>query len=103
MGASWTQLLSMTSLQEGDLIRLMRRVMDQLRQIPRLPFVPNDRGVTTSLRLQARRALTLMDRFPVSDDVTYTVSEDELMDDVRSAELQSDVKLPAGAIKYDLL
>ena len=40
------------------------------------------RGVDSALRLNARRALTLMDRFPVSDDVTYSIEEEEgLIDD----------------------
>lgn len=53
----------LTSLQEGDIIRLLRRVLDLLRQIPRLPYVPGTRGVDAQLRLNARRALTIMDRF----------------------------------------
>ena len=72
----------LTSLQEGDIIRLLRRVLDLLRQIPRLPYVPGARGVDAQLRLNARRALTIMDRFPVSDDVTYSIDDDEgLADD----------------------
>jgi superfamily II RNA helicase len=54
--------LGLTSLQEGDIIRLLRRVLDLLRQIPRLPYVPGTRGVDAQLRLNARRALTIMDR-----------------------------------------
>ena len=38
-------------------------------------------GVGAEFRVNARRALTLMDRFPVSDDVTYTVDEAETLDD----------------------
>jgi len=99
LGVSWSELLTLTSVQEGDLIRLLRRVLDMLRQIPRLPFVPNDRGASTALRLNARRAVTLMDRFPVSDDVTYTVSEEELMSGMTSEGLQTDMKLPKGEVK----
>ncbi len=36
-GVSWFELLSSTSLQEGDVCRMLRRVLDLLRQIPRLP------------------------------------------------------------------
>jgi len=56
--------------------------MNMYVQIPRLPYVPGARGVDSQLRLNARRALTIMDRFPVSDDVTYSINEDEgLADD----------------------
>eukprot|EP00186_Timspurckia_oligopyrenoides_P002392 CAMPEP_0182441718 /NCGR_PEP_ID=MMETSP1172-20130603/701_1 /TAXON_ID=708627 /ORGANISM="Timspurckia oligopyrenoides, Strain CCMP3278" /LENGTH=1110 /DNA_ID=CAMNT_0024636191 /DNA_START=480 /DNA_END=3812 /DNA_ORIENTATION=+ len=65
-GMLWNELLSRTSLQEGDICRKLRRVMDALRQIPHLPIV------SESLRTNARRALTLMDRYPVSDDITYS-------------------------------
>ena len=34
------------------------------------------RGVDAELRLSARRALTIMDRFPVSDDVTYVITDE---------------------------
>jgi len=68
-GLSWEEFMSRTSLQEGDVCRKLRRVMDVLRQIPHLPLIPD------SLRLNARRAVTLMDRFPVTDSVTYSVDE----------------------------
>ena len=80
LGASWNELVAMTSMQEGDIIRVLRRVLDALRQIPRLPFVADGMGVDAEFRVNARRALTLMDRFPVSDDVTYMVDEDETLD-----------------------
>jgi len=81
LGTSWNSLLAMTSMQEGDVIRILRRVLDILRQIPRLPYVPGERGVGGEIRLNARRALTLMDRFPVSDDLTYSIELDERLED----------------------
>ncbi|EKX44184.1 hypothetical protein GUITHDRAFT_109969 [Guillardia theta CCMP2712] len=81
LGTSWNSLLAMTSMQEGDVIRVLRRVLDILRQIPRLPYVPGERGVGAEIRLNARRALTLMDRFPVSDDLTYSIELDERLED----------------------
>ncbi|KAA8495540.1 DExH-box ATP-dependent RNA helicase DExH15 chloroplastic [Porphyridium purpureum] len=71
MGMSWVEFMSRTSLQEGDVCRKLRRTMDALRQIPHLPIV------SESLRVAARRALTLMDRFPVSDEVTYKVDDQD--------------------------
>mmetsp|Transcript_4783 Transcript_4783/g.11511 ORF Transcript_4783/g.11511 Transcript_4783/m.11511 type:complete len:403 (+) Transcript_4783:504-1712(+) len=86
LGMQWSELVARTSVQEGDLIRIMRRVLDALRQIPNLPFVAGGLGVGPELRLNARRALTLMDRFPVSDDVTYTVMDDERVDEDQAGE-----------------
>lgn len=65
-----------TNLQEGDVCRRLRRVMDMLRQTPRLPII------SEGIKLCAKRALTLMDRFPVADDVTYTVSGGEKIEDM---------------------
>jgi superfamily II RNA helicase len=72
-GESWVDMLSNTSLQEGDVCRILRRVLDQLRQIPHLPLV------TDSLKLNAKRSVALLDRFPVVDDRTYVVNEHERM------------------------
>jgi len=68
-GASWVDMVGATSLQEGDICRKLRRVMDLLRQIPRLPQVPE------SVKKNAKRGLMLLNRFPVSDDVTYKVED----------------------------
>lgn len=70
-GESWVDLLRNTSLQEGDVCRVLRRVLDILRQIPRLPFL------SEKIKQNARRALTLASRFPVVDDQTYFVRENE--------------------------
>lgn len=70
-GETWVDLLRNTTLQEGDVCRILRRVLDILRQIPHVPFVSD------KIKLNARRALTLASRFPVVDDQTYTVRESE--------------------------
>lgn len=70
-GVSWVDLLRATSLQEGDVCRIIRRTLDILRQILHLPMVPS------GLKLNARRAIALLDRFPVTDDRTYWVSEND--------------------------
>lgn len=70
-GMSWVELLSNTSLQEGDACRVLRRVLDVLRQIQHLPVVGEN------LKKNARRAIALLDRFPVTDDRTYTVRPSE--------------------------
>jgi superfamily II RNA helicase len=57
----WTELCRHTSLDEGDIVRMMRRTIDLLCQIPYAPFIPE------TLRQSARQAIQLMDRFPVSE------------------------------------
>lgn len=74
-GVSWVELLSGTSLQEGDACRILRRVLDLLRQVQYLPVVSED------LKRNAKRAVALLDRFPVTDDRTYIVREHERSDD----------------------
>lgn len=70
-GMEWSDLLEATSLQEGDLCRMLRRNLDLLRQIPRLP------GINDELKRNARRAIALLDRFPIVDDITYAVQVEE--------------------------
>lgn len=70
-GVSWVELLSGTSLQEGDACRILRRVLDLLRQVQYLPIV------SEGLKRNAKRAVALLDRFPVTDDRTYVVRENE--------------------------
>jgi superfamily II RNA helicase len=74
MGDSWVNLLSNTSLQEGDCCRILRRVLDLLRQMPHLPFLSDE------VKLNAKRAVTLLDRFPVVDAQTYVVRDSEKME-----------------------
>lgn len=73
-GVSWVELLSGTSMQEGDACRLLRRVLDLLRQIQHLPVVSGE------LKRNAKRAVCLLDRFPVTDDQTYVVRENERLE-----------------------
>jgi len=49
----------MTSLDEGDIVRLLRRTIDILWQIPQIP------RVSPYLRENANRAIALLKRFPI--------------------------------------
>eukprot|EP00172_Hildenbrandia_rubra_P001320 Plantae.Rhodophyta-Hildenbrandia_rubra.ctg18607.p1 GENE.Plantae.Rhodophyta-Hildenbrandia_rubra.ctg18607~~Plantae.Rhodophyta-Hildenbrandia_rubra.ctg18607.p1 ORF type:complete len:605 (+),score=122.85 Plantae.Rhodophyta-Hildenbrandia_rubra.ctg18607:138-1817(+) len=89
-GMSWLDCMSRTSLQEGDVVRRLRRIMDLLRQVPHLPFV------SIAMKINAKRAVTLMDRFPVSDDLTYSVRENE-----RFVEYDSDIEIDDLTDAYD--
>lgn len=59
LGVEWTELCENTSFDEGDLVRILRRTVDFLSQIPHVPHVSD------TLKNNARRAIYLMERFPV--------------------------------------
>ena len=64
-GSSWDGIMAKTSLDEGDVVRVVRRTMDVLAQIPHCP------GLNEPLRRNARRAHGSLNRFPVreADDI----------------------------------
>ena len=59
LGVEWNELCENTSLDQGDIVRMLRRTVDILWQIPQIP------GVSKSLKLNARVAIAKMKRFPV--------------------------------------
>ncbi|MEB3338948.1 MAG: RNA helicase, partial [Leptolyngbyaceae bacterium] len=63
LGMDWVDLCAGTSLDEGDVVRLLRRTLDFLSQIPHVPYAPE------AIRRNASRAIQLMDRFPVNETV----------------------------------
>ncbi|MFO8239274.1 MAG: DEAD/DEAH box helicase, partial [Prochlorococcaceae cyanobacterium] len=60
-GCSWSDVIANTSLDEGDVVRVLRRTVDLLAQIPYCE------AVSQQLRDNARRALKAINRFPVCD------------------------------------
>jgi superfamily II RNA helicase len=64
LGVEWTELCENTSLDEGDIVRMLRRTVDILSQIP---YIPN---VTKNLHNNTLRAIQLIDRFPVNESVS---------------------------------
>ena len=60
-GVSWNDLISNSSLDEGDVVRIMRRTVDLLAQIPYCE------AVSEQLRTNARQALKAITRFPVCE------------------------------------
>jgi len=60
-GTGWSELIANTSLDEGDVVRIMRRTVDLLAQIPYAE------AVSQQLRDNARRALRAINRFPVCE------------------------------------
>ncbi|MBD2680409.1 MULTISPECIES: RNA helicase [Nostoc] len=63
LGMEWTELCDNTSLDEGDVVRILRRTLDLLSQIPHVPHLPD------SFQRNAYRAMQLIDRFPVNEVV----------------------------------
>jgi superfamily II RNA helicase len=59
LGTPWPELCENTNLDEGDLVRLLRRTVDLLWQIPQIP------EVSQVLKDNARIAVTAMKRFPI--------------------------------------
>jgi superfamily II RNA helicase len=63
LGMEWTELCERTTLDEGDVVRILRRTLDLLSQIPHVPNLPD------ALQRNAYRAMQLIDRFPVNEVV----------------------------------
>jgi superfamily II RNA helicase len=61
---TWTELCSNTNLDEGDIVRMLRRTVDLLSQIPYVPHASD------SLQANARRAIQLIDRFPINESIS---------------------------------
>jgi superfamily II RNA helicase len=59
LGVEWHELCENTNLDEGDLVRMLRRTVDFLWQIPQIP------GVSRIVEHNARVAISQMQRFPV--------------------------------------
>jgi superfamily II RNA helicase len=60
-GTGWSEVIANTSLDEGDVVRVLRRTVDLLAQIPYCE------AVSQRLRDNARRALRAINRFPVCE------------------------------------
>ena len=60
-GKKWQDLIFNTSLDEGDVVRILRRSIDVLSQIQYCV------GVSNKLKNKAKQALKAINRFPVSE------------------------------------
>ena len=60
-GTSWSDLIANTSLDEGDVVRILRRTVDLLAQVPYCE------AISDQLRTNARAALKAINRFPVCE------------------------------------
>ena len=62
-GTAWSDLRGSTSLYEGEGVRIMRRTVDRLAQVPYCE------AISEQLRTHARQALKAINRFPVAEAV----------------------------------
>ncbi|BEV36636.1 DEAD/DEAH box helicase [Synechococcus sp. M16CYN] len=60
-GMLWSDLIANTSLDEGDVVRIMRRTVDLLAQVPYCE------AISERLRRHAKQALKAINRFPVAE------------------------------------
>lgn len=63
LGTDWLELCENTSLDEGDVVRILRRTLDFLSQIPHVPHAARE------LKDNAVRACQLIDRFPINETI----------------------------------
>ena len=61
-GEEWAALLSNTSLDAGDVYRILRRTMELLRSVSAVPYV------AAGVKAAAAGALRAMNRYPLADN-----------------------------------
>lgn len=59
LGMDWNELCESVSLAEGDIVRMLRRTVDVLSQIPQIP------NISATLSNNAKEATAMMKRFPI--------------------------------------
>jgi superfamily II RNA helicase len=57
----WLELCENVSSDEGDIVRMIRRTLDLLSQLPHVPHI------SENLKNSARQAVQLIDRFPINE------------------------------------
>jgi superfamily II RNA helicase len=60
-GLTWKEMMMDCAMDDGDLARLLRRTIDILAQIPKLP------DIDPVLQSNAKTASSIMDRPPISE------------------------------------
>ncbi len=84
-GASWGDVIANTSLDEGDVVRILRRTVDLLAQ------VPYAEAISEQLRTNARKALRAINRFPVCEIVDLLAAAP-----VEGPAIPADAAIPPG-------
>jgi len=103
-GCSWSEALEMSGTAPGDLVRVLNRALDALRQFGNLPYMPvrgtyseNDDddnsnavqaiapGIHPDIRRLCREAAQAMDRYPVKDPLPFD-EDDEIVNELELIE-----------------
>lgn len=94
-GCTWNEALEMSGAAPGDLIRIIGRAMDAVRQFGSLKFIPLrkrdtngeaivdpfSRGIHPDIRRRCRDAAKAMSRYPVKDPLPFEAEEEGMFDD----------------------
>jgi len=78
-GETWERLVANTSLDGGDLYRILRRSIDLLRGVASVPYV------SETVQRRAGSALRAMNRFPVADDTLMSMPSADVPDEQAAA------------------
>jgi hypothetical protein len=94
-GCTWDEALAMSEVAPGDLVRIIGRATDAVRQFAALPFYavrktdldpsgmggvdPLSRGIHPEVRRLCREAAIEMNRYPVKDPFPFDTKEDEIL------------------------
>ncbi len=81
----WNRLLSNTNIQEGDMVRILRRTSDILRQFSRNDDIP------MPLSRLARQALKQIYREPVKEEAAVEVPEPDEQQDDQATEQSAEI------------
>eukprot|EP00956_Cyclotella_meneghiniana_P008802 scaffold12069_cov45-Cyclotella_meneghiniana.AAC.2 len=101
-GESWSECLTMSGLAPGDLVRILSRALDALRQIANLPYIPargldgtlqvESVGVHPTIRSLCKKAVVEMDRYPVKDDFPFQQNESDESEEDQDSGTTSEVE-----------
>ena len=89
LGVTWMELCSNTNLDEGDVVRIIRRTLDFLNQIPHAPHLGDE------LKRNAIRAIQLIDRFPIREVIALPNAAEALVKELEDREDLEDADLDA--------
>ncbi len=84
-GVNWNDLIANTSLDEGDVVRIIRRTIDLLSQVPYCE------SISQELRTNSRLALKAINRFPVCEAEDLLKSNDMEVD-INISNRRSEIK-----------
>jgi superfamily II RNA helicase len=98
-GCTWNEALQISGLPPGDLVRVLSRALDTLRQIGNLPYMPvrgdemntaSIQGIHPDIRQLCRKAAKAINRYPLKDPYSLQTNDDEEQGEYASDSMESD-------------